>query len=94
MQANTTSSIPFPSSLAEFQFWRSAKVSLFRLGHRSGAGARDTVLLAADVLQLRSWRKLDPLALLMLAVYAAMIAHPLVYGNLGSSVMALMTPVK
>lgn len=52
------------------------------------------MLLAADVLQLRSWRKLDPLALLMLAVYAAMIAHPLVYGNLGSSVMALMTPVK
>ena len=94
MQANTTSSISFPFTIAEPLILRSARGSLRRVGRRSGLGVRDTMNLAVDVLQLRAWRKLDPIALLMLAVYSAMIAHPLVYGNLGSSVMALMTPVK
>lgn len=37
---------------------------------------------------------LDMVGTLLLAGFAAIILHPLVYGNLGSSVMALMTPVK
>lgn len=37
---------------------------------------------------------LDMVGALLLAGFAAIILHPLVYGNLGSSVMALMTPVK
>lgn len=37
---------------------------------------------------------LDMVGALLLAGFAAIILHPLVYGNLGNSVMALMTPVK
>jgi hypothetical protein len=54
----------------------------------------DILSLAADILDLRAWRKADPLSCFMLAGYAALIAQPLVYGGLGSSIVALMTPTK
>jgi hypothetical protein len=50
--------------------------------------------LLADVLDLRAWRKMDPLACFMLAGYTAVLAQPLVFGSLGSSIVALMTPTK
>jgi len=37
---------------------------------------------------------MDPVGCLLLAAYAAVIAQPLVFGNLGSTIVALMTPVK
>jgi hypothetical protein len=55
---------------------------------------RDVLSLTADILDLRSWRDLDPLAGFMLAAFVAVVAQPLVYGSLGTSIVALMTPVK
>jgi len=43
---------------------------------------------------LRSWRDLARVAGLMLAAFVAVVAQPLVYGGLGTSIVALMTPVK
>jgi len=94
VQANTTSSFSFPIPIAEARFWRQTKSSTTRLARKSGAGVRDSALLFVDVFQLRAWKKVDLIGLPMLAVFAAIITHPLIYGNLGNSVMALMTPVK
>ena len=55
---------------------------------------RDVLSFAVDVLDLRAWRTMDPLACVMLACFVAVVAQPLVYGNLGRSFAALMTPVK
>jgi hypothetical protein len=55
---------------------------------------RDVLSLAADILELRGWRTADPLSGFMLAAYVAAIAQPLVYGSLGTNIVALMTPVK
>jgi hypothetical protein len=55
---------------------------------------RDVLSLTADILDLRSWRELDPLAGFMLAAFVAVVAQPLVYGSLGTNIVALMTPVK
>jgi hypothetical protein len=54
----------------------------------------DILRLAADVLHLRAWRDMDPLACFLLAAFTAVIAQPVVFGNLGNSIHALMTPVK
>jgi len=37
---------------------------------------------------------MDPLACFMLAGYTAVVSQPLVYGGLGGSIVALMTPTK
>ncbi len=55
---------------------------------------RDIVSLAVDILDLRAWRDRDPEAGFMLAAYVAAVTQPLVYGSLGNSIVALMTPVK
>jgi hypothetical protein len=55
---------------------------------------RDILSFAADILDLRAWRDSDPVAGFMLAAYVAAVAQPLVYGSLGNSIVALMTPVK
>jgi hypothetical protein len=49
---------------------------------------------AADVLELRAWRNMDPLACILLAAFTAILVQPVVFGQLGSSIFALMTPVK
>jgi hypothetical protein len=54
----------------------------------------DILSLVADILDLRGWRKMDPLACFMLAGYTAVVAQPLVFGSLGSTVVALMMPTK
>jgi hypothetical protein len=54
----------------------------------------DILSLAADILDLRAWRKIDPLACSMLAGYIAVVAQPLIFGSLGSSIVALMMPTK
>jgi hypothetical protein len=59
-----------------------------------GTICHDILSLLADIFDLRAWRKMDPLACFMLAGYAAVISQPLVYGGLGSSIVALMTPAK
>jgi hypothetical protein len=61
---------------------------------QKGTICHDLLSLAADIFDLRGWRKMDPLACFMLAGYAAVIAQPLVFGSLGSSIVALMTPTK
>jgi hypothetical protein len=61
---------------------------------QKGTICHDLLSLAVDIFELRGWRKMDPLACFMLAGYAAVIAQPLVFGNLGSSIVALMTPTK
>jgi hypothetical protein len=61
---------------------------------QKGTICHDIMSLVADILDLRSWRKMDPLASFMLAGYAAVIAQPVVFGSLGSSIVALMTPTK
>lgn len=73
---------------------RTSAVLLGRLQRRSVKALRNSLVLGADVLELRAWREMDLIAVLMLAVFAAVIAQPLVYGTLGTSVMSLMTPVK
>jgi hypothetical protein len=55
---------------------------------------RDVLSLAASILDLRAWRDMDPLACLMLAGYTAVIVQPFIYGSLGGSLVALMTPLK
>lgn len=61
---------------------------------RKSSLTRDFASLLADVFQIREWRGMDPVGCLLLAAYAAVIAQPLVFGNLGSTIVALMTPVK
>src|ERR1700733_8281638 len=61
---------------------------------QKGTICHDILSLVADILELRAWRKMDPLACLMLAGYTAVISQPVVYGSLGSSIVALMTPTK
>src|SRR5580658_2357763 len=61
---------------------------------QKGTVCHDLLSLFADVFDLRGWRKMDPLACFMLAGYTAVIAQPLVFGGLGSSIVALMTPTK
>jgi hypothetical protein len=55
---------------------------------------RDILSLFAEVLDLRAWREMDPVACFMLAGFVAAVAQPLVYGNMGHSFAAFMTPVK
>lgn len=55
---------------------------------------RDILSLIVDILGLRAWRNMDPVAGFMLAAYVAAVAQPLVHGTLGTSIVALMTPVK
>ncbi len=54
----------------------------------------DIFKLAADILDLRAWRDMDPLAGFLMAAFTAIVAQPLLYGNLGSCIRALMTPVR
>ena len=54
----------------------------------------DILSFAADVLELRAWRDMDPLACILMAAFAAILLQPVVFGQLGSSIFALMTPVK
>jgi hypothetical protein len=61
---------------------------------RKGTICHDILSLVADIFDLRAWRKMDPLACFMLAGYTAAVAQPLVYGSLGSSIVALMMPTK
>jgi hypothetical protein len=54
----------------------------------------DALSLTVDILGLRAWRDMDPVGGFMLAAYVAAVAQPFVYGGLGTSIVALMTPVK
>ena len=56
--------------------------------------SKDILALAADVFDLRAWRDMDPLACILMAAFAAILLQPVVFGQLGSSIFALMTPVK
>jgi len=55
---------------------------------------KSILTLAADVLELRAWRDMDPLACILMAAFAAILLQPVVFGKLGTSIFALMTPVK
>jgi len=55
---------------------------------------RKTLQLWANVFDLPSWRDRDPIAYLLLAAFTAIVVEPLVHGSVGTSVVALMTPVK
>jgi hypothetical protein len=61
---------------------------------QKGTICHDILSLLADVFDLRAWRKMDPLACFLLAGYTAMLSQPVVYGGLGSSIVALMTPTR
>jgi hypothetical protein len=54
----------------------------------------DILSLAADILELRAWREMDPIGCFMLAGFAAVLTQPVVFGSLGNSIVALMTPLK
>jgi hypothetical protein len=56
--------------------------------------SKDILSFAADVFDLRAWRDMDPLACILMAAFAAILLQPVVFGQLGSSIFALMTPVK
>jgi hypothetical protein len=61
---------------------------------QKGTICHDILSLLADIFDLRGWRKMDPLACFMLAGYTAAVAQPMVFGGLGSSIVALMMPTK
>src|SRR5580704_10398457 len=61
---------------------------------QKGTICHDMLSLLADIFDLRGWRKVDPLACFMLAGYTAAVAQPMVFGNLGSTIVALMMPTK
>jgi hypothetical protein len=61
---------------------------------KRGTICKDLLSLAADVLELRAWRDMDPLACILLAAFTAVLLQPVVFGKLGTSIFALMTPVK
>jgi hypothetical protein len=61
---------------------------------KKGTICHDMLSLLADIFDLRGWRKMDPLACFMLAGYTAAVAQPMVFGNLGSTIVALMMPTK
>ncbi len=50
--------------------------------------------LAVDVLELRAWRDMDPVACILLAAFTAVIAQPLGFGRLGDCVLGFMRLVK
>jgi hypothetical protein len=54
----------------------------------------DIFSLAVDILDLRAWRDMDPLACVLMAAFTAIIAQPLFFGSLGNCIRALMTPVR
>jgi hypothetical protein len=58
------------------------------------SACRDAVSLCLDLFELRSWRRTHLWEAFLLAAYVAAIAHPLVYGSLGTSIVSMMTPVK
>ena len=68
----------------------------FSVSEASSKGTfwRDIVSLAVDILDLRAWSDGDPVAGFMVAAHVAAVAQLLVYGSLGNSIVALMTPVK
>lgn len=55
---------------------------------------RDFLDNCADILELRSWRKVDPIAYFLLAAFTAVIAQPIVYGPLGLSIVTFVTPAR
>ena len=59
-----------------------------------GRNVRDTLSLFVDIFELRAWARVNPVEGFLLAAYAALIAQPVVYGTLGTSIVSLMTPVK
>lgn len=61
---------------------------------RIRACCRDAWPLAADILELRSLARMNPFEGFLVAAYVAIVAQPLVYGSLGNSMVALMTPVR
>jgi hypothetical protein len=73
-------------------------VILVAPAHTNTAGKgtfwRDILSVAVDVFELRGWRDMDPIACFMMATYTAVITQPVVYGSLGTSIVAMMTPVK
>ena len=77
-----------------FVFDTASRGSIPVLKARATAACAEIASCCIDVLQLRSWRKPDPLAGFLLAAFVAIIAQPLVYGTTGMSIVALMTPVK
>lgn len=48
----------------------------------------------ADIFELRSWRKVDPIAYFLLAAFTAMLAQPIVYGPIGLGIVRFVTPVR
>jgi hypothetical protein len=64
-----------------------------RTARRKGVW-RDVLSFCTDILALRAWRRKDPVACFMLSAYVAIMVQPVLYGSLGQSIVALMTPVK
>jgi hypothetical protein len=54
----------------------------------------DICSVAADVLDLRAWRDMDPLACVLMAAFTAIVLQPLVFGSFGNSIRSLMIPVR
>jgi hypothetical protein len=55
---------------------------------------RDILSFAVDALDLHSWRKMNPMACILLAGFTAVVAEPLVYGGLAGRFVALLTSVR
>ena len=47
-----------------------------------------------NVMGIKMCGDMDLLGCILLAGFVAIAVHPLVYGNLGTSIVALMTPVR
>jgi hypothetical protein len=47
-----------------------------------------------DVMGIKMCGEMDLLGCILLAGFVAIAVHPLIYGNVGTSIVALMTPVR
>lgn len=93
---NTTQPSPLLASSAGELFFEPRVISttLPRRDKLRKHALRGSLSLLVDVFELRAWTRMSLVEGFLLAAYAAAMAQPIVYGTMGRSVVALMTPVK
>jgi hypothetical protein len=80
----TESKTTFELSLPNFEAARA-------IAWKASRGFRS---LISGALETRVCGDMDVVGCVLLAGFVAIVVHPVVYGNLGTSIVALMTPVR
>jgi hypothetical protein len=94
MISNTALSFPISSELVRQPLSVAAAGSLSDSTAPKAALWRELCSFAVDALDLRSWRRANPMACIMLAGFVAIVAEPLVHNGFAARFLALMTSAK